>query len=83
MELSNVLILIIQVNETRYRRSFPSVAVPFPILGFITLHELREVFRRLNHQVSEQQITAALRDIDTDHDGKISYEEFVHLLQDV
>ncbi|CAF0966550.1 unnamed protein product [Adineta steineri] len=51
--------------------------------GYITVSELREVLRRLNHDVSERRISEVLYEIDTDHDGKISYEEFVHMLQDV
>ena len=51
--------------------------------GYITVDELREVLSRLNHNVSEKRIGEVLRGIDTDRDGKISYEEFVHMLQEV
>jgi Ca2+-binding EF-hand superfamily protein len=53
------------------------------LIGYITVNELREVLSRLNHNVSERRISEVLREIDTDHDGKISYEEFVHMLQEV
>ena len=55
----------------------------FLLIGYITVKELREVLSRLNHHVSEHRISEVLREIDTDRDGKISYEEFVHMLQDV
>lgn len=55
----------------------------FVCIGFITVNELREVLSRLNHNVSERRISEVLREIDTDHDGKISYEEFVQMLQQV
>jgi Ca2+-binding EF-hand superfamily protein len=51
--------------------------------GYITVDELREVLSRLNQNVSEHRITEVLREIDTDRDGKISYDEFVHMLQEV
>ena len=53
------------------------------LTGYITVNELREVLSRLNHNVSEQRISEVLCEIDTDHDGKISYEEFVHMLQEI
>lgn len=51
------------------------------LLGYITVNELREVLNRLNHDVSDDRIMDVLREIDTDQDGKISYEEFVQMLQ--
>jgi calcium-dependent protein kinase len=51
--------------------------------GYITVDELREVLSRLNQNVSENRIIEVLREIDTDRDGKISYDEFVHMLQEV
>ena len=53
----------------------------FVLSGYITVNELREVLNRLNHNVSADRITDVLREIDTDQDGKISYEEFVQMLQ--
>jgi Ca2+-binding EF-hand superfamily protein len=50
-------------------------------LGYITVDELHEVLRSMNQRVNEKQMTDLLQDIDKDHDGKISYEEFVQLLQ--
>ncbi len=55
----------------------------FILIGYITINELREVLSRLNHNVSEHRLSEVLREIDTDRDGKISYKEFVHMLQEV
>lgn len=71
---------IIQVKEY----SFDSYWFFFVLCkGYITVDELREVLSRLNQNVSEHRITEVLREIDTDRDGKISYDEFVHMLQEV
>ena len=50
--------------------------------GFITIQELQEVLKRLNHPVSEDQLRAVMQRVDTDHDGKISFEEFVRIVQE-
>lgn len=39
------------------------------------------MLKRLNCDVSAQRLNDVLREVDLDHDGKISYEEFVHILQ--
>ncbi|CAF5215570.1 unnamed protein product [Rotaria magnacalcarata] len=49
--------------------------------GYITTSELHEVFRRLNRDISEHRISEVLSAVDMDNDGKISYEEFVHIVQ--
>ncbi|UJR31289.1 hypothetical protein I4U23_018788 [Adineta vaga] len=51
--------------------------------GYITINELREVLSRLNYNVSEQRLGEVLGEIDTDNDGKISYDEFVQMLQSI
>jgi len=53
----------------------------FILIGYITVSELQEVLSRINHNVTEHRISEVLCEIDTDHDGKISYEEFVNMLQ--
>jgi len=53
------------------------------LLGYITLNELREIFGRLNPNINDQRIADVLNKIDVDHDGKISYEEFVHMLENL
>ncbi|CAF0860132.1 unnamed protein product [Adineta ricciae] len=49
--------------------------------GYITVNELREVLGRLNHNVTEYRINEVLGEIDTDHDGKISFDEFARMLK--
>ncbi|CAF3614151.1 unnamed protein product [Rotaria sp. Silwood1] len=51
--------------------------------GYITIDELRQVLHQLNQNISEQRIVDALNQIDIDHDGKISFEEFVQLFHEV
>ncbi|KAJ4796434.1 Calcium-dependent protein kinase [Rhynchospora pubera] len=49
--------------------------------GFIEIEELRE---HLAHDLGsnfEEIINAIVRDVDTDKDGKISYEEFAHMMK--
>jgi hypothetical protein len=75
---SNVSILTIQVRTVDV---LPNGTL-FLCLGYITVVELREVLSRLNYHVSERRLSDVLREIDTDHDGKISYEEFVCMIQD-
>lgn len=50
--------------------------------GFITIQELQEVLKRLNHPTSEDQLREVMQRVDTDHDGKISFEEFVRIVQE-
>ncbi len=73
------MILIIQVEWN----SCFLFSINLLFKGYITIDELREVLSRLNHNVSEHRISEVLREIDIDQDGKISYEEFVHMLQKV
>ncbi|CAF1222029.1 unnamed protein product, partial [Didymodactylos carnosus] len=51
--------------------------------GFITPNELREVLRKLNHNVTEARISEIMREIDSDLDGKINYEEFCQMMHHV
>jgi Ca2+-binding EF-hand superfamily protein len=51
--------------------------------GFITKEELRDVLRQLNQNVTEKRITEVLNAVDDNQDGKISYEEFVAMLQEM
>lgn len=65
-------------TELRGANTYRRLVVP---LGYITTDELREVLRRMNQNITEKRMKEVLREIDTDQDGKISYAEFVHLLQ--
>lgn len=47
------------------------------------MNELREVLRRLHPGIQEKRIVDVLHNLDTDQDGKISYEEFVQMLNDI
>ncbi len=55
----------------------------FHLLGYITLNELRAVLSRLIPNIKEERVADVLNKIDINHDGKISYEEFVHMLEDL
>jgi calmodulin len=46
--------------------------------GFISASELRQVMTSLGDQMSEEEVGRMLQEADTDGDGKINYEEFVH-----
>ncbi|KAJ1701065.1 hypothetical protein LUZ63_000844 [Rhynchospora breviuscula] len=49
--------------------------------GFIEIEELREHLAHDLGSNSEEIINAIVRDVDTDKDGKISYEEFAHMMK--
>ncbi|CAF0764636.1 unnamed protein product [Rotaria sordida] len=49
--------------------------------GYVTADELHEILKRLNRDISKNQIREVINEVDMDHDGKISYEEFVHIIQ--
>ena len=40
------------------------------------------VISRLNPHFNDQRITEVLNQVDLDRDGKISYQEFVEMLED-
>ena len=44
--------------------------------GFIDKQELAALSQRLGHQLNEDELTAALDDLDLNHDGTIDFEEF-------
>jgi Ca2+-binding EF-hand superfamily protein len=44
--------------------------------GFIDLQELKEISRQLGQDLNEEELQTALRELDTNQDGKISLEEF-------
>ena len=79
IEHLNVSIKIILVNKDH---NFAKKRLFSFYIGFITREELRDVLRHLNHNISEKLISDVLNEIDADHDGRISYEEFARMLQD-
>ena len=48
--------------------------------GFITKSELRQVMNRLGENLTDAQLTAMIKEADTDNDGKISIKEFKNLM---
>ena len=48
--------------------------------GFITKSELRQVMNRLGENLTDAQLTAMIKEADTDNDGKISMKEFKNLM---
>lgn len=44
--------------------------------GFIDRQELASLSLRLGHALNEEELTAALADLDLNHDGTIDFEEF-------
>lgn len=82
VELSNVLMQIILVRH-KNRIILLICLFLLSLLGYITVTELYEVLNQLNQNISEQRIADVLNEIDTDQDGKISYEEFVRMLEEV
>ncbi|WAR17356.1 CALM-like protein [Mya arenaria] len=46
--------------------------------GFITGEEIRAVFRESGVDMPEEEVAALIAEADTDGDGVISFEEFVH-----
>ncbi|KAJ8917694.1 hypothetical protein NQ315_005141 [Exocentrus adspersus] len=48
--------------------------------GFITREELKIAMEMIGEEITEEQLTQVIVMADTDHDGKINYEEFVKLL---
>jgi len=46
--------------------------------GFISQMELRTVMYNLGERCTEEEFNDMIREIDTDNDGRISYQEFVN-----
>lgn len=44
--------------------------------GFIDLSELKAVSKELGSEMSDAEADAAMKDLDVNKDGKISFEEF-------
>lgn len=80
VEHSNVLI---QMTQVKGKRKINQCKIVYLfLLGYITVKELREVLQRLHQSITEERLTNVINAVDVDKDGKISYEEFVRLLED-
>lgn len=49
--------------------------------GYITKEEFRTTMKSLGENLTEEEVDAMMSQADTNKDGKISMEEFVHLMQ--
>ena len=49
--------------------------------GYITKEEFRTTMKTLGENLTEEEVDAMMSQADTNGDGKISMEEFIHLLQ--
>lgn len=51
--------------------------------GVVSAEEIREVLTALGDRLSDEDVNEMIRDVDTDGDGQVNYEEFVaHMLSD-
>ncbi|CAD5209671.1 unnamed protein product [Bursaphelenchus xylophilus] len=48
--------------------------------GHITRSELRTAFQRMGHNLTDQEIKAIYKHVDINHDGKINFQEFCHMM---
>lgn len=48
--------------------------------GGLTVEELRNGLRSLECGITDEEMDEMLRDADTDADGRISYDEFIHMM---
>ena len=49
--------------------------------GFITHSELRDVFKRLGENLTNEEIDEMMSEADIDRDGRLSYQDFVGLMK--
>ena len=45
--------------------------------GRISIHEIRYIVRNSNENISEEEIELLIKEVDTDGDGLISFDEFL------
>ncbi|KAH7728422.1 Vitellogenin-linked Transcript family member [Aphelenchoides avenae] len=48
--------------------------------GHITRSELRTAFQRMGHSLTDQEINAIYKHVDTNSDGKINFDEFCQMM---
>ncbi len=49
--------------------------------GYISVKELRQVLDKIGQSYSEEQIEQLVSMVDTDHDGRLNFNEFVRLMK--
>ncbi|XP_062067424.1 calmodulin-like protein 3 [Lepus europaeus] len=47
--------------------------------GHISVEELKQVMSKLGEKLSHEELNAMIQEADTDKDGKVNYEEFMHI----
>ena len=47
--------------------------------GFLTVDELRNAMANIGRRMSENEIKSMIESLDSNHDGKISFDEFIKL----
>jgi len=51
--------------------------------GVVSADEIREVLTALGDRLSDEDVNDMIRDVDTDGDGQVNYEEFVaHMMSE-
>jgi calmodulin len=51
--------------------------------GVISAQEIREVLTALGDRLSDEDVNEIIRDVDTDGDGQVNFEEFLaHMMSD-
>ena len=48
--------------------------------GYISRPELKEALNKLGEEFSDEEVESMIKEADTDHDGEISYQEFVRVM---
>ncbi|KAM7159613.1 calmodulin-alpha-like [Molossus nigricans] len=48
--------------------------------GHITLDELKQAMAQVGQKLSQEELEAMIREADVDKDGRVNYEEFLHIL---
>ena len=49
--------------------------------GFVTQDEIKQVMSHLGEKITDEEANAMLKEADTNHDGKIQYEEFAQMMR--
>lgn len=66
-------------NDDYLRRAF--MFFDADASGYIEIAELREALRDVSGQIDNEVLNDIMREVDTDKDGRISYDEFVNMMK--